>query len=116
MTRHYDRPIQVVCRADDAGAVDHTGVGVPARIVWRETAYRVRAVLARWHLRARWWAAGPGLDGTGEGEDARAEGESAGDAPATDRYYFRLRCVPELICVVYYETASGVWSLEAVYD
>lgn len=110
MTRHYDRPIQVACRADDAG----DGIGVPVRLVWRETTYRVCAVLARWHLRTRWWVAGP--DGAGDGDGAGADGDTARDAAPTDRHYFRLRCVPELICAVYYDAAAGAWHLGAVYD
>lgn len=113
MTRHYDQPIQVAGHADGAGGAGD-GIGAPTRLVWRETTYRVRAVLARWHLRTRWWAAGP--DDASDGEGAGAEGDALGDAPATDRYYFRLRCVPELICVVYYDAAAGAWHLEAVYD
>ena len=45
MTRHYDRPIQVACHADGAGGAGD-GIGAPTRLVWRETTYRVRAVLA----------------------------------------------------------------------
>lgn len=107
MTRHYDRPIQVVCIAADNG--DHDAhIGAPSQLIWRETPYRVRTVLARWHLCARWWA---------EETEGAGLASSAGDGePATDRFYFRLRCVPELICVVYYDAAAGVWRLEAVYD
>lgn len=118
MARYYDEPIQMVCDGD----------GAPIRFVWREDAYQVLALLARWHLRDRWWATET------EAEGAPAAAPAAGRSgvspayrlhlPATDRFYWRLHCASEqtamVFCVVYHDaaapTAAAQWRLERVYD
>lgn len=111
MTRYYDEPIQMVCASDNT----------PTRFIWRETAYQVRAVLAHWHLRDRWWA----TEGEAKGAAKAGAGRSpARHLPATDRFYWRLHCaspsVPMVFCVVYHDIAVAAeqwpWRLERVYD
>ena len=95
MTRHYGQPIAVTAA--------ESGAGQPAAFRWRGVRYRVREVLATWHLRDRWWESPP-----------------PADAPATsgasDRHYYRLRCSSGLLCDVYYDAARDGWVLDRVHD
>lgn len=85
---------------------DPLGVAVPPphAFSWRGQDYMVRSVLARWHLEARWWEAAP---------SAARRGASP---TASDRSYYRLVCVPDLLCEVYYDARAGQWVLDVVYD
>lgn len=76
----------------------------PRCFMWRGLTYRVREVLATWHLQDRWW------ERTGSGSSTPAA------ALETDRHYFRLDCAPDLQCELYYDAASDRWVLERVYD
>lgn len=72
--------------------------------MWRGTTYRVKAVLAMWHLRDRWW-------------EPKTQGPTQVSRSAeSDRHYFRLDCSPSLLCELYYDTASDSWTLDRVYD
>ncbi len=97
MAHQYRQRILVTLRAN----------GEPGGIVWRDVAYSVVEVLARWHLRDRWWV-----------PDGRAStGDTLpGGATASDRHYYRLRCAGGLLCEVYWDAASGVWTLDRVLD
>jgi len=81
MTHRYLHPIDVRLAEEQ-----------PHTFRWRAREYRVVRVLATWHLRDRWWAAGS---------------EAASERPS-DRHYYRLDCAPDLICDVYYDAAVSV--------
>ena len=36
--------------------------------------------------------------------------------PPSDRHYFRLTCIPSLICELYFDAEPGSWILDRVYD
>lgn len=74
--------------------------GIPHEFVWRGVTYRVREILATWHLRDHWWV-------------GRDEAEAA---PASDRHYYRLTCTAGLQCDVYYDAARALWVLDRVHD
>jgi hypothetical protein len=84
MTHRYGHEISVIATAS----------GEPVRLEWRDTAFRVAEVLARWHLRDRWWD----------------------PDTASDRHYYRLQCADGLLCDVYYDSVSGRWILDRVHD
>jgi len=81
--------------------------GEPRGIIWRDATYHVAEVLARWHLRDRWWATK---------ERATTGDMPAGVATASDRHYYRLRCAEGLLCEVYWDAAAGTWTLDRVLD
>lgn len=104
MTRHYGQPIAVTAA--------ESGTGQPAAFHWRGVRYRVREILAIWHLRDRWWEATPPAD-------------APTTSGASDRHYYRLRCVASagssgdgngLLCDVYYDAARDGWVLDRVHD
>ncbi len=105
MTRCYRHPIRVHLKNDQ-----------PYRFTWRDTTYRVRAILAVWHLRDRWWSSAS-LDSSTSHALA-----TAGPAPRqceqqeSDRLYYRLDCSPDLHCEIYHDRASGLWILDRIYD
>jgi hypothetical protein len=80
--------------------------GEPASLVWHNMTYRVAEVLARWHLRDRWW----------EAQSAGADEAPLARGTASDRHYYRLRCAEDFICEVYWDAASGIWVLDRVLD
>lgn len=91
MTRQYLQPIQMTLRA-----------GRPARFTWRGENHVVAETLGSWRLRDRWW-------------ELAALGQNL-RAGASDRVYYRLRCVDGLICEVYHDAARDIWILDKVYD
>jgi hypothetical protein len=129
MARQYREPIVVVLWPD----------GEPRGIVWRGAAYSVVEVLARWHLRDRWWAqphatasraSGPATTSPlRDARDARADREAWDDpgawegwdtprsgTSASDRYFYRLRCGGGLLCDVYRDATTNAWMLDRVWD
>lgn len=120
MAHYYDEPIDMVCDGvPDAEAEIETRT--PMRFVWRERPYQVRAVLARWHLRDRWWATAAEAGAIAGEIAAGGTGEApARQLPATNRFYWRLHCAspssPMVFCIVYYDAASVAWRLERDYD
>ena len=112
MAHRYGQEIQVAtgprakARAGgrQAGA-DH----LPQAFGWQQTVYRVVEVLGRWHLRDRWWLT--------DGSAALAEPASGlGTLGASDRRYYRVRCVPALLCEIYHDAVTGAWVLDRVCD
>ncbi len=101
MAHQYRRRILVTLRPS----------GEPGGLVWRDSAYTVVEVLARWHLRDRWWAP----EGHGQGRASTGD-TPPGGATASDRHYYRLRCAEGLLCEVYWDAASGAWTLDRVLD
>ena len=97
MTRRYGDTIVVAQYHNDQ----------PRCFIWRGTTYRVQAILARWHLRDRWWQT------TSAG---RAGSHGRPESAESDRQYYRLECVPELLCDLYFDAASNRWTLDCVYD
>ena len=94
MTKRYGDPILVAVSSSDQ----------PRCFIWRGTSYRVKEVLAMWHLRDRWW-------------EATSDGHAgASRAVASDRQYYRLDCSPSLLCDLYFDAASKSWILDRVYD
>lgn len=89
--------------------------GAPAAFLWRGVWYQVDETLATWRLRDRWWSA-PLADVA----DGAGWGAPAADAlPPTDRIYYRVRCVDpegEQIFDLYYDLASGQWTLDCAHD
>lgn len=78
---------------------------------WRGQTYTVRAVLAQWHLEARWW------ERAFSDASYSAPADTAQRPNASDRYYYRLACMPDdLLCEVYYDAHAGAWMLDVVYD
>jgi uncharacterized protein DUF6504 len=70
----------------------------PKQFVWRGTSYLVAEILNTWRLSTRWW-------------------ESAAYSPgASDRHYYRLRCVEGMMCDVYYDGARRGWVLDRMLD
>lgn len=108
MTHRYRQPIAM-----------HLAEEQPHTFRWRACEYRVVRVLATWHLRDRWWAAGAGAEGV------ESLGGTAAERPS-DRHYYRLLCVPDLICEIYFDALAGdatsgdatdgIWMLDRVYD
>jgi hypothetical protein len=88
MAHQYLQPIQMTTRADR-----------PISFTWRGMEYHITEILASWRLRDRWW----------EAADHHPRG-------ASDRHYYRLRCLEGLLCDVYYDAAPGVWVLDRVHD
>jgi hypothetical protein len=76
----------------------------PRCFIWRGTTYRVKEVLATWHLQDRWWDPKP------------SEHFGSSIATASDRHYYRLECSPSLLCELYFDAASETWTLDRVYD
>ncbi len=68
--------------------------GIPAAFTWHEGEREVVEVLGTWRLRDRWW-------------DAQT---------ASDRTYYRLRCVDGLLCEIYVDAVTGRWMLDRVWD
>lgn len=97
MSRRYGQPIRALLEGDRLSG-----------FVWRGSTYYVRAVLATWHLRTRWWAGCPVKERTGN--------ESRPEAMETDRYYSRVECFSGLLCDVYYDAACQGWVLDRVHD
>lgn len=89
MTHRYRQPVQVIYAAQELASFE-----------WRGVRYRVREVLATWHLCDRWWERH--LDGAA--------------ATASDRLYYRVRCVDEEVFDLYYDRASAVWVLDCAHD
>jgi hypothetical protein len=88
MAHRYGRPIVVTLAA-----------GVPRDFAWRGATYQIREVLATWHLRDRWW------------EPARADA-----AGASDRTYYRVRCVDEQVFDLYHDRVGDRWVLDRAHD
>lgn len=137
MTRHYGQPITVTVTVPRAEG----SVGPPAAFRWRGVRYRVREVLATWHLRDRWWEATPPPDAP---PNAPPTPPTAATAGASDRHYYRLRCTvstvsmasaersasgggrggrggrggggSDLLCDIYYDAARAGWVLDRVHD
>ena len=70
----------------------------PQRFTWREVEYHVAEILNTWRRSTRWWESAAYVHG------------------ASDRHYYRLRCVEGMICDVYHDVARQVWILDRVYD
>ncbi|WIG61920.1 MAG: hypothetical protein OJF49_004669 [Ktedonobacterales bacterium] len=93
----------------------------PERLVWRGREYTVAEVLSTWRLRDRWWEELPPLSDALEpgeqpqpGQPGHGQGRRLGGA--SERTYWRVRCVEGMICDVYEDAARGVWMLDKVYD
>ena len=112
MAHRYGHEIQAAggarakARAGGRGATtDHP----PQAFGWQRTVYRVVEVMATWHLRDRWWQT--------DGSAALAEPASElGTLRASDRRYYRVRCVPALLCEIYHDAVTGAWVLDRVCD
>ena len=98
MTRRYGELILVA---------QHSHVNHPRCSIWRGTIYRVRAVLATWHLMDRWWTPVP---------EGNADSSRLGEDKESDRHYFRLECSPGLLCDLYFDAAPDRWILDWVFD
>jgi hypothetical protein len=97
MTRRYGETILVSKLYNDA----------PHSFLWHGMTYQVIELLGSWHLRDRWW------------ESATAPYPSKHKSqtlPSSDRRYYRLECSPTLICDTYFDSISGNWILDRVYD
>ena len=70
--------------------------GQPARFRWRGAHYIIAEVLTTWHLRDRWWM------------------QSA--SAASDRVYYRVRCVDEQIFDIYHDVTTDDWVLDRAHD
>lgn len=92
-------------RYGDLILVAESAYNQPRCFIWRGITYRVREVLAMWHLRDRWW----------EGKTRRHPGSQPRERES-DRQYYRLDCVPELLCEIYFDSVSERWTLDRVYD
>ncbi len=97
MTRRYGDLILVAQHHDNQ----------PRCFIWHGTTYRVQSVLAMWHLQDRWWEPIP---------SGQASSHEALEATASDRHYYRLECLPGLVCEIYFDSASDRWVLDRVYD
>jgi hypothetical protein len=92
MSRHIGLPVHVETNA----------AGEPVRFTWRGHVY-TGEVIARWHLRDRWWVSAAEADGVGKG--------------ASDRKYFRLLTADHQVFELYRElTSKGLWVLDIVQD
>ena len=90
MTHRYLQPVQVTFAASELKSFQ-----------WRGVRYLVREVLATWHLCDRWW------------ERYTDRGPAA---QASDRLYYRVRCVDEEIFDLYHDRASALWVLDCAHD
>lgn len=101
MAHRYSQPITALAETANAA---HPLCALRA-FAWRGRDYTVCAVLAHWHLEARWWEATPSASRLGT------------SPTASDRYYYRLACMPDdLLCEVYYDACGDQWVLDVVYD
>ena len=93
MTHQYRQPIAMTVSAS----------GDPGAFTWRGRTYHVVEVLARWHLRDRWW-------------EPHASTRAAAQPIASNRHYYRLRCAEGMLCEVYWDAAVAAWTLDRVID
>jgi|GEM_PF-851048 hypothetical protein len=117
MTRCYRHPIRVHLKNDQ-----------PYRFTWRDTTYRVRTILAVWHLRDRWWFSTTQTSSASLASSAsqmtpvtstpgkQQNSQKSQECQESDRLYYRLDCSPDLQCELYHDRASGLWILDRVYD
>src|SRR5262249_35630481 len=102
MAHRYGEPVLVTL---DAGRE-------PAAFRWRGVTYAVTEVLARWHLRDRWWVA------AGEQRPTPTMGQPFGQVAwrPSDRRYFRVRCADEQVFELYHDAVSDGWVLDRALD
>lgn len=101
MGHRYGQEIQV------AGSLE--AKRPPRAFGWRGALYQIVEVLATWHLRDRWWQ----TDGSAA---LSVPSGGSGWLGASDRTYYRVRCLPALFCEIYYDAVTGAWVLDRVCD
>jgi hypothetical protein len=96
MTHQYRQPVVVTVSER----------GEPASFTWHGQRYHVAQVLARWHLRDRWW----------EASSVTIADARTAPAGASNRYYYRVGCHEGMLCELYLDIETDAWILDRVLD